>query len=91
MYGRLSDKVSGTIIQTDVSQKIESHGKTYTFSNLYKIKPEKEMQSGDSGGPYMYGSKLIGMNIGGGIDEKDNKWYQYGHQYSYLKSKLGLK
>ena len=64
----------------------------HTFSNLYKI-DSAELMPGDSGSPILNSDEtmFVRMNIGGGVSQDDSKWYQYGHEWSFLKERMELK
>ena len=56
-------------------------------SDLYKIR-DVSYTDGDSGAPVIYNYKYGGMNIGKGVIYDIT--YNYAHDWTFLKSKLGL-
>lgn len=81
LYGVASGLDSGRIIAVDQSMVFEGH----TFDNLYKISGI-DYTNGDSGAPIIgaWTNTYGGMNIGA------HENYNYGHEWTFLKSKLNL-
>ena len=81
LYGARSGLDSGRIVEVDVSKRFD--GKE--FSNLNEISGI-DYTDGDSGAPIVgaWNKTYGGMNIGEHGD------YNYGHEWTFLKSKLSL-
>ena len=87
MYGGVSGHDSGMIENVNAWKQFSDHGPWFT--DLYKMSGFN-FRSGDSGAPIVGSSnmKYGGMNIAGSEYGSD---YRYGHDWTFLKSKLNLK
>lgn len=85
LYGSTSGMDIGKIVAVDVKKTFSGN----EFHHLYKIR-YISFTDGDSGAPILNSGKSLygGMNIGSDVVE--NVSYNYGHEWSFLKSKLGL-
>ena len=84
MHGATSGFDHGKIVEVGVSWQDDTTEQWY--HNLYKIR-YIDFTDGDSGAPAIdiYDMTYAGMNIGAEGE------YNYAHEWSYLKSKLGLR
>ena len=84
MYGAVSGRDMGQIVEVNARMEFDGNW----FYDLYKIR-HIDFTDGDSGAPIigMSGNshKYAGMNIG------VHEGYNYGHDWTFLKYKLGLR
>lgn len=81
LYGVASGIDSGRIVAVDLTKRFGND----EFSNLYKISGI-DFTDGDSGAPIIgaWEKTYGGMNIG------EHEDYNYGHDWTFLKSRLNL-
>lgn len=86
MYGASSGTDYGKIVAVDQAEQLGQH----TFHHLYHIR-YIDYTDGDSGAPIIgyFNNEYGGMNLG--ADTIDGIDYNFGHEWSFLKSKLGLR
>lgn len=89
LIGQYSKKDFGTIVEVNQWKWIDG----YLYTDLYYVK-NISFNTGDSGAPIVRDSdeKYGGMNIGAGTENIDgnNITVNYVHDWTFLKSKLGL-
>ena len=89
LIGQYSGKDFGTIVEVNQWKWIDG----YLYTDLYYVK-NISFNAGDSGAPIVRDSdeKYGGMNIGAGTENIDgnNITVNYVHDWTFLKSKLGL-
>lgn len=85
LYGSVSGRDIGKIVEVDITKTFSGND----FSDLYQIR-YISFTDGDSGAPILgyHNNHYGGMNIGKDVVEGIS--YNHGHEWSFLKSKLGL-